>query len=359
MTTARQPLTDGLLESVLLDRLSAAPSSLEREIMRAVEATPQRRGWVASLGGVSRASLVLVAAVLLMTALAVAAVGSALLRPTPLPMPTYHHNGSLLVLVDGNPLAVDPMTGTAIPPTVLRLPHEYTYDLPAESMSWSPDGRRIALAGPSAVTIVEVVTGTATELKPCGNGCAVAWSPDGATLAITRLGHLDLVDLTGARPPLDPITVPGGGGPPSWFPNSDRVRFFRGDALWTVNREGTGLTEIVGPQAAVSAWSPDGTTVAWISWAESSQPGELDLTLKVGPANTSSVTASLEIGSCACLGWQPGLTWSPDGQWVAFNSLGGASDDIADGLYVVRADGSGLRRVGGSGWGNPAWQPIP
>jgi hypothetical protein len=71
-------------------------------------------------------------------------------------------------------------------------------------------------------------------------------------------------------------------------------------------------------------------------------------------------------GSCWCIGFVPGLGWSPDGTQLALVTLGGdgipnrpPGNDGTARLLVINADGSDMRLVGLEAWGTPAWQPVP
>lgn len=58
-------------------------------------------------------------------------------------------------------------------------------------------------------------------------------------------------------------------------------------------------------------------------------------------------------------GWNGNPTWSPDGQWIMFDSSRDGPNAAARNLFVVRPDGTALRRVtrqpGYSG--QPSWAP--
>ena len=64
----------------------------------------------------------------------------------------------------------------------------------------------------------------------------------------------------------------------------------------------------------------------------------------------------VEAGACACLGFMPGLTWSPDGTSLA--AVIPSGNDRPWGLYIVNADGTEKRPVADA-WGPVAWQPVP
>lgn len=68
-------------------------------------------------------------------------------------------------------------------------------------------------------------------------------------------------------------------------------------------------------------------------------------------ANGAGMAALAPDGSCACGGWAPDLTWSPDGRTVAVYSRHGGV------RHTLDADGTSVRVrfVRGSGW--LVWQP--
>jgi len=74
-------------------------------------------------------------------------------------------------------------------------------------------------------------------------------------------------------------------------------------------------------------------------------------------ADGSNSTELVEAGTCYCLGFTPGLTWSPDGASMALVIVG--PGEGAYGLYVMNADGTGLRFVAEGANGSPAWRPVP
>jgi TolB protein len=84
------------------------------------------------------------------------------------------------------------------------------------------------------------------------------------------------------------------------------------------------------------AWSPDGKQIAYPTYG-----GVLVLTLATG--RLSALPRRVPVS-------EYGLDWSPDGQWIAVSG--------ADGLYVVRADGTALQRVSRGYYdGDPDWSP--
>ncbi|HEU0076220.1 MAG TPA: hypothetical protein VFQ76_01150 [Longimicrobiaceae bacterium] len=101
--------------------------------------------------------------------------------------------------------------------------------------------------------------------------------------------------------------------------------------IFTLNADGSDLTAISldpGFSHVQHAWSPDGKTVAFVRYGASSD-------VYVMRADGSHLRRVTSMGHA----WSP--VWSPDGKWIAFLNRG---PGVAE-LYVVRANGNGLRRL--------------
>lgn len=174
---------------------------------------------------------------------------------------------------------------------------------------------------------------------------------------------------------------PQNDGDPVWSPDGRRVAFVRirgglcrspvrcplkGRAdVYVVNADGSGLRRLAhaitfaplsgAPSAGLAAnpaWSPDGRKIAYVDNRD-------------GTADISVVTAdggglrhlTRTPGTDRRRSWsQDGPVWSPDGRQLAF----GSDRDRKEGeIYVINADGSGLRRLTRN-WkadGGPVWSP--
>jgi Tol biopolymer transport system component len=191
-----------------------------------------------------------------------------------------------------------------------------------------------------------------------------SWSPDGTRLAFRRWVRQDcprphedcaqivVADADGRN--ARAITLPGHNSlQPDWAPDGTRLVFARwqDDAnpfanstdIYVVNSDGTGLRLLThGPgDDASPAWSPDGTRIAFTS----TRGGSYDVF--VMRSDGSDLRRLTRTGKPE---YAP--AWSPDGERIAFQDGDGR-------LVVVDADGTDLRTVTRSfaGDGQPAWSP--
>jgi WD40 repeat protein len=283
--------------------------------------------------------------------------------PSPTAIPGYHHNGEILVLKDGAFTRIDPVTGNVVTGNGVELPVAH----PVSDFAWSPDGMDLAYATNGHVQVVDVATGASRELMSGAAHCSLAWSPDGSRISVAHDGMLELIDPEGGnRSTL--VELPGIIAQPTWSPDGERIAFqvvSDERSLYVIDRDGSNLTELLGPAPHDSmgffdpAWSPDGSRIAYIAstQAGSTQAGPWRLHVEVVDADGSNPTELVEAGTCYCLGFTPGLTWSPDGASMALNT--GSLEQQDYGLYVMNADGTGLRLVAKGANGSPAWRPVP
>jgi Tol biopolymer transport system component len=309
--------------------------------------------------------------------------------PTPSPMTAYHHNGEIAVYgevipqkgpqcvplpsepVPGRACAiaeVDPATGRAVLLPIGGI-GIWGSGLKPTGLTWSPDGSELAYLLDDKVWIFDLSTGAPEEIVQCarprGPGCALAWSPDGETIAVTSGARIDLIRPDGANlTSLKPLGPTGNITSPAWLPDGRRIAFVsRRSGLYEVDRTGAHLRHLgdIPKGAFAAAFSPDGSRIAYfeLHWGlhgcGSSAKPVCPLTLTVAPTDGSSAGTVRAVGSCYCIGDNPGLGWSPDGKKLALVI------PKPGGPFVMNADGTGLRSIGTKGgwWGNPAWRPVP
>jgi TolB protein len=128
--------------------------------------------------------------------------------------------------------------------------------------------------------------------------------------------------------------------------------------LFRVNADGSGLTQLTSDAAYEdqAAFSPDGKQLVFVSTRGG---GFADIwTLDIATRRAKALTAGF--------GGDYRPSWSPDGKWIAFSSGRGITAPFADGrwerqqlaeIYLIRPDGSGLKKVTNTGGfcGSPKW----
>lgn len=249
--------------------------------------------------------------------------------------------------------SLDPAGGTptrilVADPTCRLLPSFEWCDVSITSVDWSPDGTRIAYAlydrragvgDRAGIYVLAVATEQSRRLTRCSAPCVrqddVEWSPDGSRIAYTEMDH-------------DFCNRPSG---------------FAGTcSIYTVNADGTDRTRlstgsVVDPVNA--SWAPNGTTIAF-----SGRVGEewFVYTMVLDGSDPSQLAPDLPAPE------QNLPAWSPDGSTIAFLSDGGGTleEGLPYELWLVAPDGSerrlltrGCCRVGGGGLPAqaPEWSP--
>lgn len=233
------------------------------------------------------------------------------------------------------------------------------------SLTWSPDGSAIAIAGTgtagAGIGIAEVAD-PATAPRPVCTECragSVAWSPDGRWFAYTSPDGIRRIATSGGPSELvDPLTNVSS---LSWSPDGTRLLIETSTAVRTVDlsrrpyTESTvvaGMTPSEGP--AAPSWSPDGRRVAWFS-----TPGKhRHFVAEVWTAAPDGSAPHRLMRSGCCVSDWAAPMWSPDGKSIA---LGLATDPTAptDLIILDAVRGGQITRAVGQGWGAMAWQPKP
>lgn len=242
-------------------------------------------------------------------------------------------------------------------PRLLRLPVAA-----AEAPAWSPDGRRLAFVGginrpgETDVTASEQVYVAGRDgagARPLTHDRArkggVAWSPDGRFIVFVRsaaTGNRSSLWIVGSDGrEARPLTRGATDLEPSWSPNGRAIVFLRVSPTYrskvmVIRPDGSGLQRILAgfPNASEPVWSPNGKRLLL-------EDGRTLFTVRPdGRAKrTIARLASDRKGAIE----DPRPSWSSGGRWVVFCQLRAGSLDRSD-IWVVGADGKGLRRLTGS-----------
>jgi Tol biopolymer transport system component len=229
-----------------------------------------------------------------------------------------------------------------------RLPYLPSGTGPQFEPAWSPDGKQIAFnTAPWRRADIYVMNSDGSGVRLLTHdGDEPRWSPDGKTIAFNHYlcARCKETTWTVNADGSDPHRLAPLGVDPAWSPDGETVAvvenpFTQGSRIWLVN-VALGTQRAIAPaslQAFSLAWSPDGKTVALAGlriWLFSVSHGTLR---GITPATLGPTS----------------LSWSPDGKELVFDRA------YARGLWVINADGSGLRRLtrppGGMDDTGPIW----
>ena len=198
----------------------------------------------------------------------------------------------------------------------------------------------------------------ASAVVPGANGritCEGSRLPIGGTDTNVEVFTIN-PDGTGERTLTDFI---GRDGDPSYSPDGTKIAFesFRSgfSELWTMNADGTGLTQLTSngaPEDRGSSWSPDGSRIVYhtTEFPVPAGPGHSSFEIMIINSDGTGKTRLTENL------FQDTLpSWSPDGTQITFFSTRDGDGEI----YVMNVDGSNVtRRTNSPGEdAHPMWSP--
>ena len=189
---------------------------------------------------------------------------------------------------------------------------------PEFDATWSPDGTQIAFrserGGDPEIWLMNADGSGRHRLT---RGLSPAWSPDGSKIAYASPGDI--------------LCPPGRG--------------LRCSGLSIMNADGSGQHRVPNTDGGeYPTWSPDGERIAF----NSNLSG--DHVMYIVRIDGSHVVDLSGVGE----GWQ--VDWSPDGRSILFTSERDHPNHYTD-IYVMRPDGSGVQRLTDARAYTPAWSP--
>ena len=233
--------------------------------------------------------------------------------------------------------------------------------------SWSPDRTRLAFSTTSCyaddyyyfyygdtcsggILLLDPETGNVTTTTG-GSSYNPSWAPTGVALVLEGFGVYDrdmslhVLQLSSGNVSSLDIQGPASSEQPAWSPDGTRIAFV---CRWSVNTDicivnadGTGLVRMTNdaPDDLHPKWSPNGTRIAFARHPRGDS----------APTSGEIVVVDVATGAATVLtpGTEP--TWAPDGSRLAFAGI--------DGLFVIGADGTNLKRLTTGYHRAPAWRP--
>lgn len=240
--------------------------------------------------------------------------------------------------------------------------------------AFSPDGRKIAFVsqlsiGSSAVikimnadgTNQVVVTSFALSAYPYTYNVfrSLSWSPNGRKIAFDEEEDIFTVNIDGSNR-TNLTNHPAMDFAPAWSPDGSRILFIssRGSGYWTTHT----LNAIDGSDVRVLQsssfsddsspdWSPNGDKIVLVVIHEDYFPA-------LYTANADGTNRQIFDGIPFSGAQRNKPKWSPDGTKIVFDKYTFASMDSE--IYMKNVNGSGLTQLTNTNGNNyqPSWQPV-
>jgi Tol biopolymer transport system component len=214
-------------------------------------------------------------------------------------------------------------------------------------IAWSRDGSRLLLMSCATWCDLDVMNADGSEVRVT-HGDVSAWegsfSPDGTRVVYDR--YQQNVVPGGIESTNGLYVVDVQGGAPRLLAKSNYCSLLPDNPNAQI-QQGPCDKSSTESMMTFPIWSPDGSRIAYADYRYDLATDEI-WTMNFDGTNQRRLVDVGKCGATQTAGCTNGLAWSPDGSQLAFHS--------ASGIYIVRADGSGARRISKDGV-QPQWSP--
>ena len=202
--------------------------------------------------------------------------------------------------------------------------------------SWSPDGKSLGLVENSQLTTRSIESGDVTLLttQPSNISSPPKWSPDGRQLLFTTSGTFTVIQFVNVNEMVAigtpvPVVASIFRFNPRWSDQPDRISYGTSTDIFTVNLDGTNLSNLSNTgNASGAAWSPDKQRIAHIRNVGNSEV----FVMNADGSNAQNISGNPSRDGP--------VEWSPDGRLLFVSDRSGHDE-----LYIMNSDGSGLSRL--------------
>jgi len=225
---------------------------------------------------------------------------------------------------------------------------------------WSPTRQEIAyvsyFSGPPGLYLVDIESGAKTPILTSGNlNISPSFSPEGDKIVFARSvggGNTEIFEARRDGSSLRQLTHSSGiDTNPEWSPSGQRIAFTSSRTgspqVYVMDSEGANLRRVTfdGDYNDGASWSPDGTRLVYAT----RRRGSFDIAI----ADVVTLESRLLTNGG---GSHETPSFSPDGKRIVFTTKRAAGSENRTQIYIMDADGSGVRQVTreGNNFG-PAW----
>jgi Tol biopolymer transport system component len=210
--------------------------------------------------------------------------------------------------------------------------------------AWSPDGRTITFDSDRDGNFeIYAMSADGANVRRLTNhpsrDVSATWAPDGSAIAFMsdRDGAFDVYLMNPDGSNTRRATTTGSAWFPVWSPDSRQLAFHVGRDVHTMPLDaGQPRSLTRDPDNGMyPSWSPDGARLAFMSW----RTGRTELYVMSADGSDQKKLVTMERGDAI----DP--RWSPDGSRIAFVHMPDGMNGEERAIYVVNADGSGLKKI--------------